>query len=80
MSLTRFQGRVLEAIVTVALLFIPVILSVLPELARSEFPGPYTGTDAVLIFFITVPLLFIALAAYRVAQHHGLTGVEDDPL
>lgn len=78
MNLTRWQGRMMVAAAAVVLLLVPIILATYPLFTRSQFPGPYTRMDAILIFFVGAPLLFTILATYRVAQYHGLVGVSDD--
>lgn len=70
----------IEAAAAVVLLLVPVILATYPIFARSQFPGPYTRMDAILVFFVGVPLLFAILATYRVAQFHGYVGVSDDKM
>ncbi|WP_435364052.1 hypothetical protein [Haloarchaeobius sp. DYHT-AS-18] len=80
MRVTRWQGRMIEAVVTVVLLFVPLVLALYPHFARNGFPGPFTRTDAILLFFVAVPVLFTGLATYRVAQYYGVVGGEEDRL
>ena len=79
-SLARSYERVTAAFVAGLLLLVPLLLAGLPQLATHSLPGSYTRADAIIVFFASVPLLFIALAAYRVAQYRGLVGVEEDAL
>lgn len=78
MSLTHTQARIIEALAAVVLLFVPIVLAIFPLFVRNGFPGPFTRTDAILVFFIGVPLVFALLATYRVAQYHGLIGTKED--
>lgn len=80
MSLSSSQKRAVEALVALALLFAPLVLATFPLFARNQFPGPFTRVDAIWIFFTAVPVLFVILATFRVAQYHGVIGVEEDQL
>lgn len=73
----RLDGRMIAALLTGVLLFVPVVLAGYPQFTRAQFPGPFTRIDAIVVFFVAVPLVFTALAAYRVAQYHGV-GVAND--
>ncbi len=78
MSLSPTAWRTLEALTVALLLFVPLALAAVTGFAQGGFPGPYTQSDAVVVFFVTVPVAFAALATYRVAQFHNLIGVEED--
>lgn len=80
MSVARSYGRVTAAFASGLLLLVPLLLAGLPRFTTNAFTGPYTRTDAIVVFFVVVPLLFIALAAYRVAQYRGLVGAGEDAL
>jgi hypothetical protein len=56
------------------LLFIPIVLAGLPGVARTGITGLFTREEVILSFFIAVPLVFAAFAAYRVAQFYGIFG------
>lgn len=67
-------ARITAAALCSVLLFIPILLAGLPAFTRAAFPGPLGREDAVLIFFVSVPLIFGAFGVYRVAQYRGLIG------
>lgn len=69
--------QLIAAILSVVLLLVPVLLVGIPRYTQNGFPGPYTRADAIIAFFVIVPLLFASLAAYHVAKYHGLVGTED---
>ena len=67
-------ARITAAALCAILLFVAIVLAGLPAFTRAAFPGPLGREDAVLIFFVSVPLVFSAFAVYRVAQYKGLVG------
>jgi len=80
MTQEQFWDRLMAALMTVILILLPLVLIAVPPFARGEFPGPLTRVDAIVGFFVLVPLGFTLVAAYRVAQYHGLVGAEEDSL
>ncbi|GAB7093996.1 hypothetical protein JCM30237_11480 [Halolamina litorea] len=78
MSREQSWNRLMAALMTVSLVLFPLVLIAVPPFARGEFPGPLTRIDAVVGFFVFVPLGFALVTAYRVAQYHGLIGAEQD--
>lgn len=78
MSLARSYGQLAAAVLTGLLLFVPLVLAIFPRFTRNGFPGPFVRTDAILVFFVGVPLIFTLLVAYRVAQYHGIIGSKED--
>lgn len=78
MKLTATQRRYLAAATTGLLLLVPLVLVRVPADTNDGFPGSLTRIDAVVGFFVAVPLVFIIFALYRVAQYHGLVGAPED--
>ena len=68
----------MAALTTVVLILLPLVLIAIPRFTKSEFPGPVTRVEAVLGFFILVPLGFFLIASYQVARYHGVIGGEED--
>lgn len=77
MRLPESSGPLLAALATTALLLLPLVLAGVPRFRNDGFPGPYTRADAIVVFFVAVPLLFTALSAYHVARYYGV-GVDPD--
>ena len=77
MTLLRRYSQLSAALATGALLFVPLVLAGYPLFQQNGFPGPYTRTDAILVFFVAVVVLFAALTAYEVARYHGVVGGGD---
>lgn len=72
-------GRLLAALAFAILLFVPILLAGLPMLPANAVFGPFVRSDAIVGFFAAVPVLFAAVAAYRVAQYYHLFGRSDGP-
>ncbi|MGB9986551.1 hypothetical protein [Salarchaeum japonicum] len=70
----RTYTRITAAALCSTLLFIPILLAGLPASGPGAFPGPLERGDAVLLFFVSVPVLFGLFAVYRVAQNRELIG------
>jgi uncharacterized protein YegP (UPF0339 family) len=80
MSIARSYRQATAAVIAGALLLIPLVLAVLPRYTQNGFPGPYTRADAIILFFVGVPLLFALFAAYRVAAYYDLIGTGSVPV
>ncbi|WP_435118058.1 hypothetical protein [Halolamina sp. C58] len=80
MTRERSWNRLMAALMTVSLILLPLVLIAVPPFTRGQFPGPLTRMDAIVGFFVLVPLGFALVATYRVAQYRGLVGAEEDSL
>ena len=78
MNPEQSYNRLMAALTTVVLIRLPLVLIAIPRFTRDEFPGPLTRVDAVIGFFIAVPLGFILITAYQVARYHGIIGGAED--
>ncbi|MFU1782061.1 HVO_2922 family protein [Haloarcula japonica] len=78
MNITRSSRQAVAAVIAGVLLIVPLLLTVFPRYVGNGFPGPYTRTDAIVLFFVGVPVLFALFAAYRVAQYHDLFGTDSE--
>lgn len=75
---TMSYARITAAALCAILLFVPILLAGLPGFSRAAFPVPFVRADAILVFFVSVPLVFGLFAVYRVAQYHGLTSRREE--
>lgn len=78
MNSEQSYNRLMAALTTVVLILLPLVLIAIPRFTRGEFPGPLTRVDAVIGFFIAVPLGFILITSYQVARYHGIIGGEEN--
>lgn len=78
MNAEQSYTRLMAALTTVILILLPLVLIAIPRYTKGEFPGPLTRVDAVIGFFILVPLGFVLIASYQVARYHGVIGGEED--
>jgi len=78
MTAEQSYNRLMAALTTVILILLPLVLIAIPRFTRNEFPGPLTRVDAVMGFFIAVPVGFVLIAAYQVARYHGVIGGAED--